>query len=152
KKIAVIGQGYVGLPLAIELAQLYPVIGFDIDESRVQELNKGQDRTMEADLEKLNRGISLYNETKFKRGYRDSYQLSELEDDQIYIVTVPTPIDRYNSPDLTPLIKATEMLGKVLGKGDIIIYESTVYPGCTEEECVPVLERISRLTFNEDFF
>ncbi|SFS97233.1 nucleotide sugar dehydrogenase [Sphingobacterium wenxiniae] len=152
KKIAVIGQGYVGLPLAIELAQLYPVIGFDIDDSRVQELNQGKDRTMEADLDKLNKGISLFNQTSFERGYKASFKLSDLESAQIYIVTVPTPIDRYNSPDLTPLIKATEMLGKVLSKGDIVIYESTVYPGCTEEECVPVLERVSGLTFNEDFF
>src|SRR5690606_20894908 len=138
--------GYVGLPLAVELAQHYAVVGFDISEERVQELNEGIDRTMEADLDKLNIGISLLHQTGFERGYKASSLLSDLKDVQIYIVTVPTPIDRYNSPDLTPLIKATEALGKVLRKGDIVIYESTVYPGCTEEECVPVLERVSGLT------
>lgn len=152
KKIAVIGQGYVGLPLAIELAQYYPVIGFDIQAERVKELNRGEDRTMEADLERLNSGIDSFRESEGKIGYKASSELSDLNNVQVYIVTVPTPIDRYNSPDLNPLIKATEMLGRVLSKGDIVIYESTVYPGCTEEECVPVLEQISGLIFNKDFF
>lgn len=152
KKIAVIGQGYVGLPLAIEFSQHFPVIGFDINEDRVNELNTGRDRTLEADLEKLNKGIQIAKETSFGRGYKASCSLEELKTAQIYIVTVPTPIDRYNAPDLTPLLKASEMLGKVIKKGDVIIYESTVYPGCTEEDCVPVLEKISGLTFNIDFF
>lgn len=152
KKIAVIGQGYVGLPLAIEFSQYFPVIGFDINEDRVNELNKGQDRTLEADLEKLKKGIHLAFETNFEKGYQASNSLEELKTAQIYIVTVPTPIDRYNAPDLTPLLRASEMLGKVLSKGDIVIYESTVYPGCTEEDCVPVLEEHSGLNFNTDFF
>ncbi|MFD2966705.1 nucleotide sugar dehydrogenase [Sphingobacterium bambusae] len=152
KKIAVIGQGYVGLPLAIEFSQHFPVIGFDINEERVNELNTGKDRTLEADLEKLTKGIQLAKDTKFARGYVSSSSLDELKTAQIYIVTVPTPIDRYNAPDLGPLLKASEMLGKVITKGDIVIYESTVYPGCTEEDCVPILEKFSGLKFNEDFF
>src|SRR5690606_38653924 len=152
KKIAVIGQGYVGLPLAIEFSQHYRVIGFDINEDRVSELNRGEDRTLEADFEKLNSGLRLAAESDFTKGYRASYSLDELKAAQIYIVTVPTPIDRYNAPDLMPLLKASEMLGKVLKKGDIVIYESTVYPGCTEEDCVPVLEKHSGLVFNQDFY
>nr|WP_315401926.1 nucleotide sugar dehydrogenase [uncultured Sphingobacterium sp.] len=152
KKIAIIGQGYVGLPLAIEFSQHFPVIGFDISKDRVDELNQGKDRTLEADLEKLTSGLALAQTTSFEKGYKASYNLDDLEDVQIFIVTVPTPIDRYNAPDLTPLIKATEMLGKVISKGDIVIYESTVFPGCTEEDCVPVLEKISGLKFNEDFY
>lgn len=152
KKIAVIGQGYVGLPLAIEFAQYFPVLGFDINHARVQELNSGKDRTLEADLDKLNNGLKSANESNFSKGYRASNSLDELAEADIYIVTVPTPIDRYNAPDLTPLIKASEMLGKVLSHGNIVIYESTVYPGCTEDDCVPVLEKFSGLTFNKDFF
>lgn len=152
KKIAVIGQGYVGLPLAIEFSQHFPVLGFDINEERVVELNDGRDRTLEADLDKLNKGIQLAKETNFEKGYKASCSLDDLKTAQIYIVTVPTPIDRYNAPDLTPLMKASEMLGKVIKKGDIVIYESTVYPGCTEEDCVPILEKYSGLTFNDDFF
>lgn len=152
KKIAIIGQGYVGLPLAIEFSQHFPVIGFDISKERVDELNQGKDRTLEADLDKLNTGLSAAKSTAFQKGYMASCNLHDLEDVQIFIVTVPTPIDRYNAPDLTPLIKATEMLGKVISKGDIVIYESTVFPGCTEEDCVPVLEKISGLKFNEDFY
>lgn len=152
KKIAIIGQGYVGLPLAIEFSHHFPVIGFDISKDRVEELNQGKDRTLEADLKKLTTGLALAKTKSFEKGYKASYNLQDLEDVQIFIVTVPTPIDRYNAPDLTPLIKATEMLGKVISKGDIVIYESTVFPGCTEEDCVPVLEKISGLKFNEDFF
>lgn len=152
KKIAVIGQGYVGLPLAIEFAQYFPVLGFDISLERVEELNQGKDRTLEADLDKLKSGIELANDTNFEKGYRASYSLEDLAKAQIYIVTVPTPIDRYNAPDLAPLIKASEMLGKVIKRGDIIIYESTVYPGCTEEDCVPILEKFSGLKFNYDFY
>ncbi len=152
KKIAVIGQGYVGLPLAIEFSQHFPVLGFDINKERVAELNSGKDRTQEADLEKLTNGIRLSESTGFSRGYKASCNMEELSQAQIYIVTVPTPIDRFNAPDLNPLIKASEMLGKVIKKGDIIIYESTVYPGCTEEDCVPILEEKSNLVFNKDFF
>jgi len=152
KKIAVIGQGYVGLPLAIEFSQHFPVLGFDINNERVEELNAGKDRTLEADLEKLNQGIQTAQATDFQKGYRASCDLEELAQAQIYIVTVPTPIDRFNAPDLTPLLKASEMLGKVLKKGDIVIYESTVYPGCTEDDCVPVLEKHSGLVFNQDFY
>ncbi|WP_313262060.1 nucleotide sugar dehydrogenase [Sphingobacterium multivorum] len=152
KKIAVIGQGYVGLPLAIEFAQHFPVLGFDINQERVEELNQGKDRTLEADIEKLNSGLTTAIETNFSVGYKASNSLDELAEAQVYIVTVPTPIDRYNAPDLTPLLKASEMLGKVLKQGDIVIYESTVYPGCTEEDCVPILEKYSGLTFNREFF
>lgn len=152
KKIAVIGQGYVGLPLAIEFSQHFPVLGFDINQERVEELNSGKDRTLEADLEKLNSGLNLAKTNNFQKGYKASNDLTELATAQIFIVTVPTPIDRYNAPDLTPLIKASEMLGKVIKKDDIVIYESTVYPGCTEEDCVPVLEKYSGLKVNEDFF
>lgn len=152
KKIAVIGQGYVGLPLAIEFSQYFPVLGFDINQERVLELNSGNDRTKEADLKKLNDGIKVAKDTNFEKGYRASNNLGELATAQIYIVTVPTPIDRYNAPDLTPLLKASEMLGKVIKRGDIVIYESTVYPGCTEEDCVPVLEKFSELKLNQDFF
>jgi len=152
KKIAVIGQGYVGLPLAIEFSHYFPVLGFDINEERVLELNSGQDHTREADLEKLNKSIQEAKATNFQNGYKASCSLDELKTADIFIVTVPTPIDRYNAPDLTPLLKASEMLGKVIKKGDIVIYESTVYPGCTEEDCVPLLEKHSGLTFNSDFY
>lgn len=152
KKIAIIGQGYVGLPLAIEFSHHFPVIGFDINKDRVNELNQGKDRTLEANLGKLNIGLMTAKDTSFEKGYVASSNPEDLKDAQIFIVTVPTPIDRYNAPDLTPLIKATEMLGKVISKGDIVIYESTVFPGCTEEDCVPVLEKVSGLKFNEDFY
>src|SRR5690606_33640475 len=152
KKIAVIGQGYVGLPLALEFSQHFPVIGFDINEDRVNELNSGKDRTLEADLDKLNSVIELAKDSDFSKGYKASNSLEELATAQIFIVTVPTPIDRYNAPDLTPLLKASEMLGKIIKKEDIVIYESTVYPGCTEEDCVPVLEKFSGLKLNEEFF
>lgn len=150
KKTEVISQGYVGLPLAIEFSQHFPVIGFDINEERVDELNSGQDRILEADLEKLNQGIKFSKATNFTKGYKVSRDLGEFATAQIYIVTVPIPIDKFNAPDLAPLIKASEMLGKVLKKGDIEIYESTVYPICTEEDCVPVLENFSGLKLNQD--
>ena len=152
KNIAVIGQGYVGLPLAIEFSKHFPVLGFDINKERVEELNSGKDRTLEADLKKLNEGIQTAKETNFVKGYKASCDLEELATAQIYIVTVPTPIDEFNAPDLSPLKGASKMLGKVLKKGDIVIYESTVYPGCTEEVCVPLLEEFSGLKFNVDFF
>src|SRR5690606_17213684 len=151
KKIAVIGQGYVGLPLAIEFAHHFPVVGFDINKERISELANGVDRTHEADIEKLN---TVLKETgaQNSRGLCFSSEVSDIQDAQIFIVTVPTPIDRLNAPDLSPLKSASEMLGRVIKPGDIVIYESTVYPGCTEEECVPVLEETSGLVFNQDFF
>lgn len=156
KKIAIIGQGYVGLPLAIELASHFPVVGFDINERRIKELRAGHDYTLEANLEKLQavlNGNSKLQEPSTKvEGLSFSSDISDIEDAQIFIVTVPTPIDRHNSPDLSPLKNASEMLGAVIKQGDIVIYESTVYPGCTEEECVPVLEKFSGMVFNRDFF
>lgn len=140
--IAVIGLGYVGLPLAVEFAKHRAVIGFDIQPDRIAELRGGQDRTRELDAAELNTARHL----------TFSSDPSDLENATIFIVTVPTPIDVYKRPDLTPLIKASEAVGKVLKKGDIVIYESTVYPGATEDDCVPVLERLSGLTFNTDFF
>jgi len=138
--------------LAVEFAQHFSVLGFDVDEERVKELNSGKDSTLEVDLKKLQQGLAQATSSDFRQGYKASSNLEDLKNCEIYIVTVPTPIDHYNAPDLTPLLKASEMLGKVIAKGDIIIYESTVYPGCTEEDCVPVLERMSGLRFNEDFF
>lgn len=152
KKIAVIGQGYVGLPLALAFAAHTQVVGFDIDEARVGELNNGFDRTKEADREALRSALQFSLDTDDRNGYIASCAVEDLRSCTIYIVTVPTPIDEFNAPDLRPLRSATRMLGKVLKKGDIVIYESTVYPGCTEEDCVPILEQESGLLFNEDFF
>lgn len=149
RKIAIIGLGYVGLPLAIEFAKKYRVLGFDINNDRVSELQNGKDRTLEADLEGMKYAMGL---DLNKLGLSFSSNIDELIDYNVFIVTVPTPIDQFKAPDLTPLIKASEMLGKVIKKGDIVIYESTVYPGCTEEDCVPVLEKFSGLKFNQDFF
>ena len=151
-KIAVIGQGYVGLPLAIEFSKHFPVIGFDINTKRVEELNEGHDHTLEADLEQLSRSLKVAKEQNFKKGYQAAYDLEVLKTANVFIVTVPTPIDEFNAPDLLPLRKASEMLGKILKKDDIVIYESTVFPGCTEEVCVPVLEKFSNLKFNQDFY
>ncbi len=149
--IAVIGLGYVGLPLAIEFGKKYRVIGFDIYRPRVEELERGEDHTLEADLEGMQQARTLFATTGSK-GLTFTSDPAELEQVNTYIVTVPTPIDRFNMPDLTPLLSASEIIGKTLRKGDIVIYESTVYPGCTEEDCVPVLERVSGLSYNEDFF
>ncbi len=151
-KIAIIGLGYVGLPLAIEFAKKYDVLGFDINTSRVEELSSGKDRTQEANLADLNKVIADKIESKAKQGLSFSSNKADLKKYNTFIVTVPTPIDQFKSPDLVPLIKASEMLGSILKSGDIVIYESTVYPGCTEEECVPVLEKTSGLKFNKDFF
>lgn len=150
KKIAVIGLGYVGLPLAIEFAKHFHVIGFDINKKRIKELQNGIDVTNEADVNALKK--LLASSKKNKAGLVFSNTLQDISGANIFIVTVPTPVDRYNSPDLIPLLTASEMIGKFLKKKDIVIYESTVYPGCTEEECVPVLERTSNLRFNKDFF
>ncbi|WP_412468459.1 nucleotide sugar dehydrogenase [Pedobacter sp. KLB.chiD] len=173
KKIVVVGLGYVGLPLAIEFARKYAVIGFDIDTNRIAELNNGFDRTKEVSKACLDGILRAKNHLSFAEaaiqanGLADelsamelpgegsiifSSSIEEIRDAEIFIVTVPTPIDEFKKPDLHPLLKASETVGKVLKKGDIVIYESTVYPGCTEEDCVPVLEANSRLKFNEDFY
>ncbi len=153
-KIAIIGLGYVGLPLAVEFAKKYQVVGFDINKERVDELKSNQDHTLETspeELKSVNAG-SLKSVQDAKKGLWLTCNLEELEDSNFYVVTVPTPIDKGNRPDLTPLYKASESVGKVLKKNDIVVYESTVFPGATEEECVPILEKISGLTFNKDFF
>ncbi|HQD46110.1 MAG TPA: nucleotide sugar dehydrogenase, partial [Kaistella sp.] len=142
--------GYVGLPLARLFATKYPVVGFDINHTRVEELREGKDLTREVE-EDLLKSV-LKNENSSGNGLFVSGELKDIEHSNIYIITVPTPVDKNNRPDLTPLYKASETVGKVLKKGDIVIYESTVYPGATEEECIPVLERVSGLKFNQDFF
>jgi UDP-N-acetyl-D-galactosamine dehydrogenase len=151
KRIAIIGLGYVGLPLAIEFGKKYKVLGFDVNQNRIDELNSGKDRTNEADVEGLKLTMNFAIES-MEFGLSFSSKIEDLNSSNVYIVTVPTPIDKFKAPDLTPLLKASEMLGKVLKKEDIVIYESTVYPGCTEEDCVPVLEKYSGLKFNKDFF
>jgi UDP-N-acetyl-D-galactosamine dehydrogenase len=154
-KIAIIGLGYVGLPLAVAFAEKYKVVGFDINLQRICELKKFNDRTLEISDEQLQNVIvsdENYVNDNFANGLYTTMNTSDLADCNFYIVTVPTPTDKYNRPVLTPLIKASETVGKVLKEGDIVVYESTVYPGVTEDECVPVLEKISGLKFNEDFF
>lgn len=141
-KIGIIGLGYVGLPLAVEFGKKYQTLGFDINQNRVAQLVAGHDATLEVSDAELKESTSL----------NYSHNVDDLESCNVYIVTVPTPIDEHKQPDLTPLVKASEMLGKVVKKGDIIIYESTVYPGATEEVCLPVVEQVSGLTFNQDFF
>ncbi|WP_168407713.1 Vi polysaccharide biosynthesis UDP-N-acetylglucosamine C-6 dehydrogenase TviB [Acinetobacter indicus] len=141
-KIAVIGLGYVGLPLAVEFGKKVPVIGFDIHKKRIEELQGGQDHTLEVSPEELQQATQL--------SY--SANLDDLKSCNFFIVTVPTPVDHVNRPDLTPLQKASETIGQVLNPGDIVVYESTVYPGATEEVCIPVLEKVSGLKFNQDFF
>lgn len=140
--LAIIGLGYVGLPLAVEFGKKYPTIGFDIHTARIEELKKGFDRTLEVEEDNL-RSASMLSY---------SANLEDLKKANIFIVTVPTPIDKNKRPDLTPLVKASESVGKALKKGDIVIYESTVFPGCTEDDCVPILEKFSGLKFNTDFF
>lgn len=141
-KIAIIGLGYVGLPLAVEFGKHLPVVGFDIQQKRIQELQSGQDHTLEVSSEELKQATQLTY----------SAHLDDLRGCNFFIVTVPTPIDEFKPPDLTPLIKASTSIGKVLKKGDVVVYESTVYPGATEEACIPVLEQVSGLKFNQDFF
>ncbi len=143
-KIAIIGLGYVGLPLAHAFSSKYKVIGFDIAQWRIDELSSGVDRTLELTIEQVKEAIS--------NGMEFTNRLDNIADCNIYIVTVPTPIDKHKKPDLTPLLKASESIGKVLKKDDIVIYESTVYPGATEEDCVPILEKFSGLKFNKDFY
>lgn len=141
-KIAIIGLGYFGLPLAVEFGKQLPVVGFDIQQKRIQELQSGQDHTLEVSSEELKQATQLTY----------SANLDDLNSCNFFIVTVPTPIDEFKQPDLTPLIKASTSIGKVLKKGDVVVYESTVYPGATEEACIPVLEQVSGLKFNQDFF
>ncbi len=143
-KICVIGLGYVGLPLAHAFSEKYEVVGFDISQWRIDELSSGYDRTLELNETQVNEAL--------KNGMQFTLNVDDIKNCNIYIVTVPTPIDKHKKPDLTPLIKASETIGKVLKKDDIVIYESTVYPGATEEDCVPVLEKFSGLKFNKDFF
>ncbi|ENU87670.1 Vi polysaccharide biosynthesis UDP-N-acetylglucosamine C-6 dehydrogenase TviB [Acinetobacter sp. CIP 102129] len=141
-KIAIIGLGYVGLPLAVEFGKQLPVVGFDIQQKRIQELQSGHDHTLEVSSEELKQATQLTY----------SANLDDLRSCNFFIVTVPTPIDEFKQPDLTPLIKASTSIGKVLKKGDVVVYDSTVYPGATEEACIPVLEQVSGLKFNQDFF
>lgn len=143
-KIATIGLGYVGLPLAVAFCKKYEVVGFDINAKRIEELQSGFDRTLELSSDQMQEAI--------ENGMKFSLNLDDIRDCNFYIVTVPTPIDKNNRPDLTPVIKATQSVAKVLKKGDIVVYESTVYPGVTEEICVPILEQISGMKFNIDFF
>ena len=142
KKIAIIGLGYVGLPLAVAFGRTYSVVGFDINQQRIEQLKQGVDVTNEVTPEEM----------QASEGLSYTHQPEAIHDATVYIVTVPTPIDRYKKPDLRPLYSASQTVGKVMKSGDIVIYESTVYPGCTEEDCVPILEEYSGLTFNQDFF
>ena len=143
-KIAVIGLGYVGLPLARLFSTKYETVGFDMNRSRVDALMAGHDATLEVADDLL--------QSALKNGFRCTADMEDIRDCNFYVVAVPTPVDKHNNPDLTPLYKASETVGKVLGKGDIVVYESTVYPGVTEDECIPVVERVSGLKFNTDFF
>jgi len=151
KKIAIIGLGYVGLPLSVAFAEKYAVVGLDINQERINQLIAGKDITLEIGDELLGKVLVSKN-TSLPIGLYCTSNLDEIKDCNVYIVTVPTPTDKHNRPDLTPLYKASETVGKVLKNGDIVVYESTVYPGVTEEECIPVLERISGLKYNVDFF
>ena len=141
-KLAIVGLGYVGLPLALEFLKQKPVIGFDIDKNRIEELKSGIDKNLEFNKEEFKK-IHQFNLTN---------KVDDLKPANCFIITVPTPIDEFKQPDLGPIFKASEIIGKILKKGDLIIYESTVYPGCIEEECVPILEKFSNLNFNKDFF
>lgn len=144
-KIAVIGLGYVGLPLAVEFGKKFQTVGFDINKNRIQELNSGVDSTLEVDNAYLKDVLNNYP-------FEVTDEVEKLADCNIFIITVPTPTDKHNRPVLTPMLKASETVGKILKKGDVVIYESTVYPGVTEDECVPVLEAVSGLKFNQDFY
>ncbi|WP_374166768.1 nucleotide sugar dehydrogenase [Arcticibacter sp. MXS-1] len=152
EKIAVIGLGYVGLPLAVQFAKKFAVVGFDVKPDRVKELDSGYDRTREADLRELKQAIEAGRSSDSVAGLRFSSNIEELRNCNVYIVTVPTPVNHYKAPDLRPLLTATRMVGSVLKRNDLVIYESTVYPGCTEDDCIPVLEQTSGLRFNVDFY
>ena len=152
-RIAVIGLGYVGLPLARLFATKYPVIGFDINQRRVNEVNQGLDRTLEVDEAILKSALVSKNPvTSGTNGLFCSFNPEDIKDCNFYVITVPTPVDKNNRPDLTPLIKASETVGRIIAKGDIVVYESTVYPGATEDDCIPVIEKTSGLKYNTDFF
>jgi UDP-N-acetyl-D-galactosamine dehydrogenase len=153
-KIAIIGLGYVGLPLAVEFARKFPTYGFDISAPRVEELNKGIDATLEVESEDLHSVLNtnMVSLDSSPKGLYLTTALTDISDCNVFIVTVPTPIDDHKRPDLRPLIAASTTIGNILKKGDVVIYESTTYPGCTEEDCVPVLEGVSGLKYNEDFF
>jgi len=152
-RIAVIGLGYVGLPLARLFATKFPVVGFDINQQRVNEINQGIDRTLEVDEDILRASLVSENPaTSRTNGLFCSFNPEDIKACNFYIVTVPTPVDKNNRPDLTPLIKASETVGRVISKEDIVVYESTVYPGATEEDCIPVIEKVSGLKYNIDFF
>jgi len=152
-RIAVIGLGYVGLPLARLFATKYPVIGFDVNQRRVNEINKGFDRTLEVDEQVLQAALVTENPVAMgTNGLYCSFNQEDIKTCNFYVVTVPTPVDKNNRPDLTPLIKASETVGRVISKGDIVVYESTVYPGATEEDCIPIVEKVSGLRYNIDFF
>ena len=151
-KIAVIGLGYVGLPLAVEFSKKYPVIGFDINQKRVGELLSGHDTTLEVSDADLSSVLVTSNPQVGQSGLFPSFDSNSLEECTVFIVTVPTPTDKHNRPILIPLLKASENIGKYLKQGDVVIYESTVYPGVTEDDCVPVLEKVSGLKFNVDFY
>ncbi len=151
-KISIIGLGYVGLPLARLFATKFPVVGFDINSHRVDELKKGKDITLEVEDEVLQSVLTENNPSSEQKGLFCSANLDDIRDSNIYVITVPTPVDKNNRPDLTPLVKASETVGKVIKKGDIVIYESTVYPGATEEDCIPVIEKTSGLKYNIDFY
>lgn len=150
-KIAIIGLGYVGLPLARLFATKYDVVGFDINHARIEELRNGHDSTLEVENSALKAVLKLRNENN-KNGLYCSNELIDLRECNYFIITVPTPVDKNNRPDLSPLIKASNTVGQVLKKGDIVIYESTVYPGATEDECIPVLEKVAGLKYNVDFY
>ena len=150
--IGVVGLGYVGLPLAVEFAKYYHTVGFDINKKRIKELSEGHDFTLEIEEQLLNEVLIKQYKSEIQKGLYCTDDLNVLRNCNIFIITVPTPVDKNDRPDLTPLYKASETVGKVLKKGDIVIYESTVYPGVTEDECVPVLEKTSGLKFNHDFF
>lgn len=152
-KISIIGLGYVGLPLALEFAKKYKVTGFDISTERIKQLIESKDITREVSSEQISNVIvKSAKDLENQNGFYPTSDLDEIKNSTIYIVTVPTPVDSSNRPDLTPLHSASTTVGKVIKKGDVVIYESTTYPGCTEEECVPIIEKISGLTYNRDFF
>lgn len=152
-RIAIIGLGYVGLPLARLFAMKYPVVGFDINQQRVNEINQGDDHTLEVDEEQLKSVLVGENPVENSRkGLYCSNDMRHIRGCNFYIITVPTPVDKNNRPDLTPLLKASETVGNVIKIGDTVVYESTVYPGATEEDCIPVIESVSKLKFNVDFF
>ncbi len=150
-KIAVIGQGYVGLPLSLEFAKHFPTVGFDISSERIQDLKNAQDHTKESTSEEIKKNLKAHNNLS-SNGFYPTEIVDDIKNCNVFIVTVPTPIDDSKKPDLTPLIKASETIGKLLKKNDVVIYESTTFPGCTEEICIPILEKYSQLIFNQDFF